>query len=120
MPCFPRVVCSNNDTAFPPYDCGDCPSGYVGNGIICHDINANNVWDHDYLCLQQWIRIDWEQIKNVPKRWILDRLETPSIKCACMFGRGKTYRAISRWTITVLRPFRGYPFDIKNFFVSRP
>ncbi|XP_062499001.1 fibrillin-2-like [Corticium candelabrum] len=38
-PCFPNVVCTNNDTSFPPYHCGDCPSGYVGNGLVCNDIN---------------------------------------------------------------------------------
>ncbi|XP_078578158.1 fibulin-7-like [Branchiostoma floridae x Branchiostoma japonicum] len=36
-PCFPGVFCTNLGVG--NYSCGSCPSGYVGDGYQCEDIN---------------------------------------------------------------------------------
>ena len=38
-PCFQGVTCTNDLSLLPPYTCGSCPSGYLGDGQTCVDID---------------------------------------------------------------------------------
>jgi syndecan 4 len=38
-PCFQGVTCTNDASLFPPYSCAACPSGYLGDGKTCVDID---------------------------------------------------------------------------------
>ena len=43
-PCFPFVECTNTPGEGLGFKCGECPPGYMGDGIRCDDVNeVNNV-----------------------------------------------------------------------------
>ncbi|KAK3249808.1 hypothetical protein CYMTET_40779, partial [Cymbomonas tetramitiformis] len=43
-PCFPGTPCMNiNDGPVSDYICGACPSGFVGDGIVCTDVDECSV-----------------------------------------------------------------------------
>ncbi|XP_035676194.1 von Willebrand factor D and EGF domain-containing protein-like [Branchiostoma floridae] len=49
-PCFPEVSCINLEDG--GYSCGRCPTGYVGNGYDCEDMNecTSGIHDCPYIC----------------------------------------------------------------------
>ena len=36
-PCYPGVECTDTDDG--KFICGECPTGYEGNGTVCTDMN---------------------------------------------------------------------------------
>ncbi|XP_033628836.1 von Willebrand factor D and EGF domain-containing protein-like [Asterias rubens] len=37
-PCYPGVHCHANEASNTHYTCGECPSGYTGNGVNCEEV----------------------------------------------------------------------------------
>ncbi|KAK3262135.1 hypothetical protein CYMTET_28992 [Cymbomonas tetramitiformis] len=38
-PCFPSVVCTDNLTLPQGFECGECPQGFIGDGVECADVD---------------------------------------------------------------------------------
>lgn len=45
-PCFPFVECANTPGEGLGFKCGECPPGYMGDGIRCEDVNEVNTVRH--------------------------------------------------------------------------
>ncbi|EDV26971.1 uncharacterized protein TRIADDRAFT_54443 [Trichoplax adhaerens] len=46
QPCFDNVTCIDNIVPLSGYQCGDCPSGYTGDGLKCHDYDECEYGTH--------------------------------------------------------------------------
>ena len=45
-PCFPFVECTNTPEEGLGFKCGECPPGYMGDGIRCDDVNEVKTASH--------------------------------------------------------------------------
>ncbi|RDD39041.1 Mucin-like protein, partial [Trichoplax sp. H2] len=55
QPCFGNVTCTDNVAPQSGYSCGDCPTGYVGDGLKCTDLDecVNGTHECSQTCINE-------------------------------------------------------------------